>query len=231
MTRCLDCPLGRLAVCRAIPEPERRLLLAIQSSQSLAAQETLFSEGDPALHLFTPLDGAIKLYKLMPDGRRQITGFFFPGDLFGFAAGAVHATTAEAVVPTTVCRFATNRLDQLFALSPTIERVVYRRALAKLARFHDQMLLLGRKTAAEKLATFLVSLSDRAVDRGEPASPVLIPMGRADIADYLGLTIETVSRTLTRFRAAGLVDLPNPGTVYVCAPDRLRALADGIAGL
>jgi CRP/FNR family transcriptional regulator len=99
--------------------------------------------------------------------------------------------------------------------------------MVKLTHFHEHTLLLGRKSAPEKLASFLLSLSQRAVERGDTASPVMIPMGRADVADYLGLTIETVSRTLTKFKASGLLELPNPSTVALRDPGALRRIADG----
>ncbi|WP_051013819.1 Crp/Fnr family transcriptional regulator [Pararhodospirillum photometricum] len=224
---CQPCGLGGLALCRDLPERERLALIALQTTVRLDAHETLFTEGDRALYLYTPVAGAIKLYKMMQDGRRQITGFFFRGDLFGFAAGSVHGATAEAVTPVELCRFPLARLEALLPQAPTLERLVLRRALARLARYEDQVLLLGRKSAPEKLASFLVSLAERAQERGEPASPVLVPMGRADVADYLGLTIETVSRTLTRFRQDGLIGLPRSGTVVVLDAARLRRLAEG----
>ncbi|GEO81063.1 Crp/Fnr family transcriptional regulator [Pararhodospirillum oryzae] len=225
---CSSCPLGPVSLCRSLPEAERQELLALQATVRLGGHETLFNEGDPALHVFIPLAGAVKLYKMMPDGRRQITGFFFRGDLFGFSAGTVHTTTAEAIVPCVLCRLPVARLEGLLTRAPVLERLVWGRALASLARFEEQVLLLGRKSAPEKLASFLTGISDRAVARGDVASPVLVPMGRADIADYLGLTIETVSRTLTRFRHEGLIDLPRPGTMVLRDAARLRRLADGL---
>ncbi|MBK1666193.1 Crp/Fnr family transcriptional regulator [Rhodospirillum rubrum] len=225
---CLQCTLGDLAFCNPLPPDELERLMAIQSSVRFAPPETLFNEGDPALYLLSPVSGTVKTYKLMADGRRQITGFFFRGDLFGFSGNGAYGYTAEAVTPVTLCRFPLVKLEQLFPSAPVLARSVLQRTLAKLANFHEQMLLLGRKSAPEKLASFLISLSMRAQERGDPASPVLIPMGRADVADYLGLTIETVSRTLSKFRVQGLVELPNPSTVTLCDRGTLRAIADGL---
>jgi CRP/FNR family transcriptional regulator len=201
--------------------------MAIQGCIRAAPQETLFNEGDPANHLYSPLSGAVKIYKLMADGRRQITGFFFRGDLFGFSPNGLHGYTAEAITAASLCRFPAAKMELLYPNAPVLAREVLRRSMIKLAHFHEHTLLLGRKSAPEKLASFLLSLSQRAVERGDSASPVMIPMGRSDVADYLGLTIETVSRTLTKFKISGLLELPNPSTVALRDPAALRQIADG----
>jgi CRP/FNR family transcriptional regulator len=224
---CLQCNLGDLAFCHGLPEPELRRLMTIQGCVRFDPQDTLFNEGDGAAYLFSPLNGAVKTYKLMADGRRQITGFFFRGDLFGFSPNGLYGYTAEAITGVSLCRFPVAKLEGIYPTAPTLVREVLRRSMVKLTHFHEHTLLLGRKSAPEKLASFLLSLSQRAVERGDTASPVMIPMGRADVADYLGLTIETVSRTLTKFKASGLLELPNPSTVALRDPGALRRIADG----
>ncbi len=225
---CLNCGLGDLAFCSGLPPTEFAALMTVQSCVRFDPQDTILEEGDAAANLYSPISGAVKIYKLMADGRRQITGFFFRGDLFGFSPNGQYGYTAEAITPVTLCRFPMAKMEQIFPFAPVLERVVLQRAMVKLAQFHDQMLLLGRKSAPEKLASFLMSLSARAAERGDPASPVMIPMSRSDVADYLGLTIETVSRTLTKFKISGLVELPNPGTVSLTDPATLRRIAEGM---
>ena len=163
----------------------------------------------------------------MPDGRRQITGFFFRGDMFGFCVNALYAYTAEAITPVRTCRLPMARLRTLSDTAPEVQARIMARMTEKLASFHDQVLLLGRKTARERVATFLLNLSERARRRGEQPSPLALPMGRADIADHIGLTVETVSRVMTWFRREGVLDLPSPSQVTIRRPERLRAIAEG----
>jgi CRP/FNR family transcriptional regulator len=113
--------------------------------------------------------------------------------------------------------------------APEVQDRIVRRMTAKLAQFHDHVLLLGRKTARERVATFVLTLSDRARRRGDAPSPVDLPMGRADIADHVGLTVETVSRTMTAFKREGLVDLPNAHAVTIRRLEALRTIAEGAA--
>ncbi|MGB0697584.1 MAG: cyclic nucleotide-binding domain-containing protein [Rhodospirillaceae bacterium] len=224
---CKNCSLGDLAFCSGLPDAELEGLRAIQSCARFDAHETLFDEGDAAPYVYTPINGTVKIYKLMADGRRQVTGFLFKGDLFGLSSDGRYPYTAEAINSVTLCRFPTAKLEQLYPISPVLERMVLQRALKRIDEFHDQMLLLGRKSASEKIASFLLALSQRAAERGEAETPVQVPMSRADIADYLGLTIETVSRTLTKFKSSGLIVLPNAASVALQDPLRLREIADG----
>jgi CRP/FNR family transcriptional regulator len=173
------------------------------------------------------VEGAVKLYKLLPDGRRQITGFLFPGDFLGVALNQTYAYSAEAMTDVRLCRFPRQRMEGLLRDLPKLEHRLLERAGNELVAAQEQMLLLGRKTARERLASFLLSLSARAAKRGQPASPLNLPMSRADIADFLGLTTETVSRTFTQFKKAGVIGLPGQSLVELLQPDALAALAEG----
>jgi len=202
-------------------------LARVQCTLRYDAHDTLFREGDDGQAVYVMIAGAVKVYKLMPDGRRQITGFFFRGDMFGFCLESCYAYTAEAITPIIACRLPMGVLDSLSHTAPEVQARIMRRMTAKLATFHDHVLLLGRKTARERMASFLLSLSDRAQRRGDPPSPLALPMGRADIADYIGLTVETVSRAMTRLKRDGLLALPSPSLVAIRDPVALRAIADG----
>jgi len=202
-------------------------LARVQCTLRFDAQDTLFREGDDGLAIYILISGAVKVYKLMPDGRRQITGFFFRGDMFGFCLDTTYAYTAETITPVMACRLPMALLEKLSRTAPEVQYRIMRRMTAKLAHFHDHVLLLGRKTARERVASFLVSLSDRALRRGDPSSPLILPMGRADIADHIGLTVETVSRTMTRLKRDGFVDLPSPSLVAIGDLRALRDIADG----
>lgn len=193
--------------------------------QQLEAGQTLFSEGDAAGDVFSISQGSVSLSKTLGDGRRQITGFLYEGDFIGFASGAIWACTVEALTPVEVCRFPGEAFGRFLAAHPHVERRLLRIATSELAAAQDQMLLLGRKKAIERLASFLVRLSDRAVAHARSGNPVPLPMTRGEIADYLGLTVETVSRTFTSLRKSGVIELSDTNTVKILSEARLRACA------
>jgi CRP/FNR family transcriptional regulator, anaerobic regulatory protein len=225
---CRNCDVVReVAFCAELSTSEVRRLAAVRCHAQLPGAFTIFREGDAAEYIYSVAGGAVKLYKLMTDGRRQIVGFLFSGDMFGLAMDGGYAYTAETVSPSQVCRFANRKLDSLKDEVPRLERKLFSMTVKDLVAAQEQMLLLGRKTAREKVATFLIKLSHRAELQGLPASPVALPMSRADIADYLGLTIETVSRTFTQLKRDGVIGLPASGHVLLTQPDTLRELGDG----
>lgn len=224
---CAACEVRDIAVCGALDPGELRRLTAIMTQIELAPQKTIFYEGDPADYLYNVTQGAIRLHKLLPDGRRQITGFLFPGDFVGLAVNDVYAYTAETVDTVRLCRFPRAKLQTLIEEIPRFERRLLGMASNELIEAQDQILLLGRKTAQEKVASFLLMMSQRAAKRGQPSNPIELPMGRADIADFLGLTIETVSRTFTQLKTSGVMQLLDNSRVLLKDVDTLKDLAEG----
>ncbi|MGO1119006.1 cyclic nucleotide-binding domain-containing protein [Rhodovibrionaceae bacterium A322] len=187
----------------------------------------LFDEGEDANNIFSVTAGAVKVYKLLPDGRRQITGFLFAGDFLGLAHNEVYAYTAEAITHCVLCRFPRRDLEEMLVRYPKMERRLLGMASHELAAAQEQMLLLGRKTAKEKIASFLLSLSNRALQRGQVGNPVAVPMTRMDIGDYLGLTTETVSRAFTQLRNKGFIVLHAGGKVEIADMEGLQDIAEG----
>ncbi len=222
---CAACRVKELAICAVLSEEERRELAAIGASSRLSSGDTLFYEGDPAGEVFTLTSGVLKLYKLLQDGRRQITGFLLPGDFLGLAFADRYICTAEAVTVATVCRFRRTAFLRLVHNHPQLEHNLLSRATSELAAAQEQMLLLGRKTAAERVASFLLKLETRL--GGADGGRLDLPMTRTDMADFLGLTIETVSRTLSQFRRRGLIALSGKSTIFIRDRDRLAAHAGG----
>lgn len=188
----------------------------------LAKGEELFAEGEQAEYFYRVVSGAIRSYKLLSDGRRQIDAFHLEGDIFGLEAGAQHRFSAEAVGNAVVVAYRRNRLAAVIQDDPAFRDQIMSATLRSLERAQDHMLLLGRKTAQEKLATFLLDMAQRLSDDHEH---VELPMQRTDIADHLGLTIETVSRTLTQFARSGLIRLlPSSRSIGLCNTMALRNL-------
>ncbi|MDH5557593.1 MAG: helix-turn-helix domain-containing protein [Alphaproteobacteria bacterium] len=216
-----------MAFCGALNDREMPHLLAILQTATVEPHGSIIDEGEAADYLFNVTQGAVKLYKLLPDGRRQITGFLFEGDFLGIAMNERYAYSAEAVGQISLCRFSRRKLERLLDEFPKLEKRLLGMASNELVQAQDQILLLGRKTAQEKIVSFLLNLSDRQVKRGAPASPILLPMGRADIADYLGLTTETVSRTITNLKRKGYIKLLQGGMVELPDSEALQELAEG----
>ncbi|MBS0560772.1 MAG: helix-turn-helix domain-containing protein [Proteobacteria bacterium] len=203
---------------------------AISSLIRKGAGEVLFAEGDAQDNVYEVVRGMLRLYKLMPDGRRQVIGFLSAGQLL-MASGpdGLCVSTAEAVTEVTVCRYPRAAFERLIDEIPGFARRLLALTWQALQIAHDQMLLLGRKVAMEKVASFILLLAERQHADGDPDT-LDVPMTRADIADYLGLTVETVSRTFTRLKRDGLIDLPNPNLVHILDRERLEDIAAGDAG-
>lgn len=227
---CSDCDVRSRAICAALAPQELAELNAIVTEVHLDPQQTVFYEGDPAAYAFSVTRGVVRLSKMLPDGRRQITGFLYPGDFLGFAFHEVYAYSAEAVTPVRLCRFPRGKLTALFDAHPKLERRMLAFASNELELAQDQMLLLGRKHARERLASFLLKLSERAERQGEPADPIELPMNRTDIADYLGLTIETVSRTFSQLIQRDIIRALTTHRISVKDRDALVAVAEGDVG-
>ena len=188
----------------------------------LSKDEELFAEGDEADCFYQVVSGAVRSYKLLSDGRRQIDAFHLPGDIFGLEAGAEHRFSAEALGNASVIAYRRSRLAALIQDDPAFRDKIMSSTLRSLERAQDHMMLLGRKTAQEKLATFLLDLAQRICGDDEHLE---LPMQRSDIADHLGLTIETVSRTLTQFARSGLIRLlPASRSIGLCNKSALQGL-------
>jgi len=187
----------------------------------LGKGEELFAEGDDAEFFYQVVSGAIRTYKLLSDGRRQIDAFHLRGDIFGLEAASKHRFSAEAIGGATVIAYRRGRLSALIEDDAFRDRIMTA-TLRSLERAHDHMMLLGRKTAQEKMATFLLDMAERLSGDDEHFD---LPMQRSDIADHLGLTIETVSRTLTQFVRSGLIRLlPAGRSIGLCNKMALRGL-------
>lgn len=225
MRTCDQCEARGFNMCNALEPDELARLASIMQDQRFEAGTTFIEEGAPASDLFNLTSGTVKVFKLLADGRCQITGFMMAGDFLGLSRGGTYAYSATAITPVTCCRFQRPQLRGLFNELPKIERQMLGLAMNELMAAQDQMVLLGRKTARERIASFLLTLSDRAVRRGRPGNPIELPMTRGDIADYLGLTTETVSRTFTQLKTEGVILLKGNHGVEVLDLDTLVDVA------
>jgi CRP-like cAMP-binding protein len=183
----------------------------------------LWAQGESTPYAYRIVSGSVRLVKLMPDGRRQITDFLTAGEWLGFEGPAEHDYAAEAIVGSVVRRYPRRHVDALVAQDIGLARWRLELMSNTLCQAQDRMLTLGRRTAAERLAVFLLDMSARA-PAGQ-GGEVTLPMSRADIGDYLGLRLETVSRTMAQMQRSGAIRLSSAGFSV-----RNRGALDACAG-
>lgn len=192
---------------------------------TVARGKTIFSDGEDAKYSYKVVEGAVRMSKIMLDGRRQIAEFALPGDMFGFESRGVYGLSAEAVTPVTLVRYSRAHIERLGEEFCDINRELMALLRRGWTSAQAHLVMLGRQTAKERVAAFLVALAEqRGVTSGQSLG---LPMGRQDIADYLGLTIETVCRTLTEFKSAKILSIPDRRRIIICDIGELERLAQG----
>jgi CRP/FNR family nitrogen fixation transcriptional regulator len=193
---------------------------AAGSLRCFRKDEEIFAEGDRVRHFYQVVSGAVRTFRLLTDGRRQIDAFHLPGDFFGVESGDEHRFFAEAVGDAKVLSIRRCSLEAAASTDPELSRKIVGSMMRSLERAQDHMILLGRKSALEKIATFLLDMAARAAR----TDAFDLPMQRNDIADYLGLTIETVSRSLTQLERNAVIALPSNRRVELRDKAALRRL-------
>ncbi len=224
---CAHCGARALSVCAQVSDAGLTRMSELSDEVELATGQVIVREGDPADYVFNITSGAVRVYKLMADGRRQIIGFLFAGDFLGLTIHKDYGFTAEALEPTTACQFTRKAYLGVAEQFPELEGALLGRFTSDLNAAQAHMLLLGRKTARERVATFLVDLSDKAARRGEDPNVVHLSMTRGEIADYLGLTLETVSRTLSALKAKAVIRQTETKAYAILSRRQLEAMAGG----
>lgn len=205
----------------AIASPlAREDFTAFGVSMSFAGDEEIYAQDEETDMVYQVQSGAVRASRLLSDGRRQIAGFYYPGDLFGLETGPMHRSSAEALGAARVLVTKRSALKHYGEAGERLERLIWRATGGELERAHEHMMLLARKSAVEKLAGFLAQIAKR-----QPGPCSELPMSRQDIADHLGLSIETVSRMFTQLQTVGMIALDGCRRFRVLAPQRLAHLA------
>ena len=205
----------------AAPHGSGNSLDLMGAPMPFARNVEIYGENEPAEYLYKVISGAVRTYRVLNDGRRQIGAFLLPGDMFGLEAGATHGSSAEAVADSVVLVIKRSAVVALADRDPEVAREMWTLTAQELGRAQNHMLLLIRN-AQERIAAFLLEMAERAPG----ADSVELPMSRQDIADYLGLTIETVSRTLTQLEDEAAIALPTSRRIVLrnrAALSRLNA--------
>jgi CRP-like cAMP-binding protein len=184
-----------------------------------ARNEEIYGESEPADYIYKLLSGTVRTYRVLSDGRRQIGAFYLPGDMFGLESGAEHSFSAEAITHATVLVIKRSAVTALAARDMSVAQQLLAMTAQELARVQVHLMLLI-KTAQERVADFLLEMAERADGQNE----VDLPMSRQDIADYLGLTIETISRTLTQLENSAAIALPTSRRIVLRNRAALRQL-------
>jgi len=230
--RCEHCAIRHKAVCGALSDDELAALTRIARQRMVSTGQTILSDEEHAEFFANVVSGTIKLTKTLADGRQQIVGLQFPPDFLGRAYGPENSYFAEAASDVELCCFPKDAFERLLRDFPGLEHRLFEHTLSELDAAREWMLLLGRKTAEEKVASFLMMIAHRVPNIGCKHSDELnfvkfeLPLTRADIADYLGLTIETVSRQFTRLRSQGVIEIANKREISVPDVDALANCAD-----
>jgi CRP/FNR family transcriptional regulator len=231
LQRCEHCPVRHQAVCGAMDEVQIRKLAQISHRKKIPAGQTIISDDAPVDFFANVISGAVKLTKTLPDGRQQIVGLLFAPDFLGRAYSKSNPYTAEAASDTEICTFPNRAFERLVGEYPELQQRLFKHTLDELDAAREWMLLLGRKTAEEKVASFLHMLARRSLMVGcnhqenSGVASFELPLTRADMADFLGLTIETVSRQLTRLKTANVIKLNTNRLILVPDISRLSRAA------
>jgi len=238
MADCARCMARDLAVCAALSEEESAELERLATPRTLSPDDVLAHSGQPASHAYSVTQGMLRRVRTLPDGRRLVAGFSLPGDFIGLSEAAAWRYNIEAVTAGQVCEFALEDIRALSHRFPKLEHKLLERACIELDTAQDALLMLARLSPLERLAGFLLQMGRQlrrrspchgAVGEIAPGDVIALPMNRHDIADHLGLTVETVSRSFTRLRQMELIALPEPQWVEIHDAKELMRLASAAA--
>lgn len=229
--KCDHCVIRHKSICAALSEDELVSMNRIARQRMIPAGQTISSDREPDTAFANIVSGVVKLTKTMADGRQQIVGLQFAPDFLGRTYSEANPFSVETATDVELCSFPKKEFESVLKKFPGMEHRLFADTLNELDAARDWMLLLGRKTAQEKVTTFLLLLARRAPNIGCSHSEDIrfaqfhLPLTRADIADYLGLTLETVSRQMTRLRKIGAIELAENRSVIVPNIDQLEELA------
>jgi len=220
-TRCAVCKIRSYSFCRCLPEEKLKIFSKISKEKEFKDKETIFLQQEDSKNLYNITKGNVKIYRLLSDGRIQIIGFLYPGDFFGSYKKEKYNYSAEAIGEVRACVFDQESLDSYLENNMNLAKELLHMTSHELTLAQDRMGVLGKMNANERVAKFIINISEQRARIGWKNNPVSLPMTRQDIADYLGLTLETVSREFTRFKTSNLIKLMNSKQVFIVDKEKL----------
>ncbi|MZR32506.1 helix-turn-helix domain-containing protein [Sneathiella litorea] len=224
---CSTCSAHAQAICADLKDQEMDEIARNIRTRLVQTGQSVYREYEEAKYLYTVVTGEIRLANLLDDGRRQVTSFKTAGEVLGEQKNGYYQSDAEAVCDTVVCQIPIKILEKYLQEMPAMQTALTAKVLSEIHELRHHAILLGRKTPIEKIATFLVDRAEKLGGKDSVEVEVMLTMGRNDIADFLGLTIETVSRTITKMKNLGLLEVPSNHSIIIKDMAELENLAEG----
>jgi len=223
--RCNICKIRTYSFCRCLTEDKLKLFSNISFEKEYSNKQNIFIQNDSATHLFNITEGNVKIYQLLDDGRIQIVGFLYPGDFFGTYRNNQYNYSAEAIGNLKVCAFDQKILDRYLDENPVLAKELLHQTSFELTLAQDRITVVGKLNAVERIAKFLLNISEQRKRIGWQNNPISLPMTRQDIADYLGLTIETVSREFSNLKSGNIIKFISSKKIYLNDIDSLETFS------
>ena len=219
--RCAVCKIRSYSFCRCLHDDQLKIFSEISFEEVFKDKATIFLQQEDSKHLYNITKGNIKIYKLLSDGRIQIIGFLYPGDFFGSYKKGKYNYSAEAIGDVRLCVFKQEVLDAYLEKNMNLVKELLHMTSHELTLAQDRIGVLGKMNANERVAKFIINISEQRARIGWQNNPVSLPMIRQDIADYLGLTLETVSREITRFKTSNLIKVMSSKQIFIIDKEKL----------
>ena len=224
INRCNVCKIRSYSFCRCLKDEQLKIFSEISSERNFVDNQNIFLQQENSDNLYNITQGNVKIYQLLSDGRIQIIGFLYPGDFFGSYKAGKYNYSAEAIGEVKACVFKHEVLNKYLEKNMNLARELLNMTSQELTLAQDRIGVLGKMNANERLATFILNISKQRARIGWKDNPVSLPMTRQDIADYLGLTLETVSREITKLKISNVIKVMSSKQIYINDRDKLSSL-------
>ena len=224
-TRCSLCKIRSYSFCRCLNDDQLEIFSKVSFEKKFTDKENIFLQNDPSTHLYNITEGNVKIYQLLDDGRIQIIGFLYPGDFFGTYKNNKYNYSAEAIGNLRVCVFDQRILDKYMDQNPILAKELLNQTSYELTLAQDRMTVMGRLNAIEKIAIFFINISNQRKRIGWQSNPISLSMTRQDIADYLGLTIETVSREISKLKSSNIIKIISSKQLFINDIEKLKQIS------
>jgi len=225
-SRCSECQIRSYSFCRCLKDEQLKEFSKISTNRKFNNKENIFLQEDVADNLYNITQGNVKIYQLIEDGRIQIIGFLYPGDFFGSFKKGKYNYCAEAIGDSKVCIFEKKKLDSYMENNISLARELLNQTSQELTLAQDRMKVLGKFDATEKLSKFIFNITEQRKRIGWQNNPISLPMTRQDIADYLGLTIETVSREISKLKTSNIIKIISSKQIFINDFEQLLKLSN-----
>ena len=223
--RCSECKIRSYSFCRCLQEDKLKEFSNISTEKKFDDKQNIFLQQDEAKNIYNITEGNIKIYQLVDDGRIQIIGFLYPGDFFGSYKNGKYNYCAESIGESKVCIFEQKKLDKYIEKNMLLAKELLNQTSHELTLAQDRMAVLGKLDANERLAKFIMNISEQRKRIGWQNNPISLPMTRQDIADYLGLTIETVSREISKLKTSTIIKILSTKQIYINSFEELSKIS------